>query len=147
MASQSGITVDIAAVSRMLKSLLQKIGQRQQANRQVSIQMQAFVFRNFQSEGKLVGGWASLAQSTIAWKRRHGYARMLQNTGETRNSFTGFYSNDNAGVGSPLARARWLHEGTGRMPARALLPDRKQVQEIGMKVYEDFIARRIKEAR
>jgi phage gpG-like protein len=117
-----------------------------EANRRVSIAFYGFVIRNFQREGSLVGGWEPLAERTIQEKARLGKERMLARSGTLKNSFVPFHSATNAGVGSEVEYAQYLHEGTKYMTARSLLPNRAQALEMGMRVYEAYVvsqARRV----
>mgnify|MGYP006969396131 FL=1 len=88
---------------------------------------------NFTRQGSGAGQWARLAPSTIAQRRRLGFAGqrpILVRTGRYRASFTqrgaanhyetvqyrgGYTTID---VGSDDERGEWLERGTRRMPAR-----------------------------
>lgn len=105
------------------------------ANKKASIVLYQWVLRNFQGEGELAGGWAPLAEATIAYKEAHGYRMKLQNTGALRASFLPYSDDKIASVGSPLWYSRTHEEGTGRVPQRKILPTAEQAQPLVMPIY------------
>ena len=136
----------VRAMSRRLERFAGAMRDTTPANREASIALYGFTIRNFDSEGRLQGGWTPLAPRTIEQKRRIGKEKMLVRTGALRANFTQFYSTDNAGVGNQLSYSKHHHEGTGRLPRRELLPRRGKVLEIGLRVYGAYVARKTREA-
>lgn len=136
----------IEAMERKLERFARAIARPREANREASIALYGFVARNFQREGALVGGWAPLAPATAREKAKIGKERMLVRSGALKGSFVPFYSDVQAGVGSELEYSLYHHEGTDTIPARQLLPDRRQVLNIGLKVYGQYVARKVAEA-
>jgi phage gpG-like protein len=134
------------AFERKLRKFEGRLRDRTPANRQVSVQMYAWTIRNFDREGALLGGWSPLAPKTVREKSRIGKQKMLVRTGALRNSLVPFYSNDNAGIGSELEYSEYHQKGTDDLPKREMLPTREVVQEIGLKVYNAYVARATREA-
>lgn len=135
---------DLDRLERKLARLRAGVADPTQANREVSIALQAFVIRNFQLEGRLIaGGWAPLAPATIKEKRRIGKEKKLVRTGQLKNSFVPFFDRTTAGVGSDLdyAAAHQFGVPERNLPAREMLPRPKQMTEISIKVYQGFIER------
>ena len=122
-------TLTVTAAREALYRLAAQLRNRRQANQQLSVQLEEFVLRNFQSEGALRGGWEPLKLSTIMARLRKGRSTpakekakalykqgrtreqvlsatgagsfmILQDTGALRQSYAGFYDNDVAGVGT-----------------------------------------------
>lgn len=136
----------LKAVQKRLTRFLERMKDRTAANREVSIQLYSWFARNYDTQGASVGGWAPLAESTVREKQRIGKTRMLIRSGQTRASFAPFYTAENAGVGSESEIARFLHEGTKRMPARELLPPREVTNDIGLKIYNKYVEREVERA-
>jgi phage gpG-like protein len=138
----------LARVERKLNRFGKQMADRTPANRQVSIQLYAWCLNNFRGEGSNVGGWPPLAESTIAEKRRIRKERMMIRTGQLRNSFNQFYDKDNAGIGNDVTYSIYHHSEKPRtkLPRRQLLPDRDVVLDIGMRVYQNYVARSVMQA-
>jgi phage gpG-like protein len=84
-------------------------------NYKVSVWLDRWVQRNFRSEGGKVGGWLELAEATIARRtkgRGKGSAKILQDTGRLRASFSPFHTRRSAGIGSDIKYAK-IHEIIG----------------------------------
>jgi phage gpG-like protein len=137
---------NIRALERKLERFANQVAQPVEANREASIALYGWTIRNFDRQGGLHSGWAPLHPRTVKEKARIGKEQMLVRTGALRSSFTSFYSKDNAGVGSELTYSKFHEEGTGNMPARPMLPPRAVVLDIGLRVYGQYIARKVKEA-
>lgn len=112
-------------------------------NRQLSVQLQGWVFRNFASGGTLQSpNWPTLAASTLAQKKRKGYSPLpLMRTGHLRQSFRPFADNDKAGVGSDVPYSKYHETGTSRMPQRAMLPPGAVALDYAVKIYERWTAK------
>ena len=131
----------LAAMNRKLERFARAMQDPTPANRQASIALYGWTLRNFNAKGTMQGGWAPLHPRTVKHKARIGKEQMLVRTGALRANFTQFYSADNAGVGNELSYSKYHHFGTSRMPQRRLLPDRRNVLKIGLKVYGLYVKR------
>ena len=138
----------IQEVTRRLDRFQAAMEDTTPANRQASIAMYGWLIRNYDREGAAIGGWAPLAPSTIAEKKKIGKEKMLVRSGAMRQSFVPFYTRDNAGVGSELSYAK-AHEDGGpsrNLPARPMLPPQAVVLDIGLRVYGQYVAREARKA-
>lgn len=135
-------------MNRRLERFASHMADATPANREASIALYGWTIRNFDNEGRLHGGWAPLAPSTVKQKQRIGKEKMLVRSGSLRANFTQFYSKDNAGVGNQIKHAAYHHYGvpSRNLPRRELLPRRDKVLEIGLKVYGAYVARQVREA-
>lgn len=119
----------------------------------IGLRLHGWIAENFKNEGGLVGGWASLAESTIRARiaKRGGSSgdiRILQDTGQLRMSFDSFGINGyktslkTVEVGSIKIYARFQHEywPKTRKPARQLIPTVNQARELSLKLVEARIA-------
>lgn len=138
--------VQLAAANRRLERFASAMHDQTPANREASIAMLGYTYRNFDRQGALQGGWKPLAPSTVKQKQRIGKEQPLVRSGHMRAGFTSFYSRDNAGVGNEVSYSRFHHEGTRPMPQRLLLPTREKVLDIGLKVYGNYVAREARKA-
>ena len=137
-------------VSRKLRDTMRKISDTSRPNRQISIWLLRWVNENFKTQGGKVGGWKPF---------RHGgrrledgsidaSAKLLQDTGRLRGSFSNFYSKTSAGVGSGLryAKAHELGLPHRRLPARRMVPidTDRDVIDAAFKIYDTFVMRAIR---
>ena len=111
-------------------------------NRQLAVQLQGWVFRNFQQGGAMqTPSWVPLAPSTLEQKRKKGYSGTpLIRTGHLRQSFRPFSDNDSAGVGSEVPYSQYHETGTSRLPQRAMLPPRAVAVDFARRIYERWVA-------
>lgn len=87
-------TFTIEAASKKLADMAAFFHDRTQPNKQIAVQLEAWVLRNFQDEGAFFGGWAPLKPSTILARLREGRgsaakkakARALVRGGETSSA-------------------------------------------------------------
>jgi len=150
------IKIDTDRMQRSLSQVASRIDDRKATNKAVSVELYGWVVRNFKAQGGLTESrsWAPLKPATIKAKAKHGYRMILQNTGALRQSFVPFSSNDEAGVGAaqmvgkdrPTDLAAIHQYGTEHIPARPMLPSRRQALEIAIKVYDYHISRAVKGA-
>lgn len=133
---------------------------RGKLNKQISIAMFGVTGRNFRDEKGEGKAWTQLAPSTVAWKNKRGYSKILQNTGLLRNSF-GFSSTADVAMvfGKSITGTRAgqkksapdiakIHQyGTAKIPARPMLPSKDETLIIATKIYNQAIQRRIKKAK
>jgi phage gpG-like protein len=141
-------SIDVAKTSAAISQVARGLRDRTALHGQIGAQLYAWVIRNFEQEGGLTGAgrWAPL-KAGGRWKGRgkNRYfqtdARILQDTGNLRNSFAPFYDNDTAGVG---ARASYgvdyaaVHQqgDPGRnLPARPMLPPEDVALDIASRIY------------
>jgi phage gpG-like protein len=136
------IEVNVGSVSQRLARQAGLFRDRTVPNRQLSVQLQGWVFSNFNAGGgRQSPGWTPLAPSTLAQKQRQGYSsRPLIRTGHLRQSFRGFFDNDSAGVGSEVRYSRYHEQGGRHLPRRSMLPPRAVVVDYAMKIYERWSA-------
>jgi len=130
-------------VSRRLRALARLVGDTRVPNRRLAVQFQSWAFRNFDSAGGKVGGWAPLAPSTAREKARKGYSpKPLLRTGHLRTSLLAFFDEHMAGIGSEMEIAEYHEEGVpeNNLPARRMLPEREEAYDMGILVYGQHIA-------
>lgn len=97
------------------------------AMKRVSVFLDAWVLRNFRTEGGNVGGWEPFeAGGRYVGGTLDTSAKLLQDTGTLRGSYRPFYSTNNAGIGSKLPYAEIHEEGEG-VPARRMVPEGSDV--------------------
>jgi hypothetical protein len=104
-----------------------------------------FVLKNFQSQGQQVGGWAELADTTKAWKAKHGHRMILQNKGYLKNNWKPMISpqegrlvsGTNYGIYHDSDKPRKKRaDGKDRLPRRRILPTNNEMREPFMKILE-----------
>ncbi len=134
----------LAEKEQQFKRVANAVQNRQPANRRASVALYGWIIRNIDQEGGLIGGWAPLAPTTVKRKAAAGKERMLVWTGRLRNSFRSFYDNDVAGAGSDVTYSETHQDGTDRVPKREMLTPRDVALDIGIKVYDHYIATAIK---
>jgi len=136
------LTAKLEALARRLKTY------RRTANIAVSTQLYAWTIKNFDTEGSSFGGWKALRPATVKAKKREGKEKILVRTGALRASFLPFHSDDNAGIGTELEYSVYHENGvpSRNLPKRPMLPPRKVVLDIGMKVYQFYIDKAIKQS-
>lgn len=142
------VEVNAEAALRSFTRLAAASRDRRIPNRQLAVQLQSWVFRNFQQGGGLqTPPWAPLAEATRRQKTRLGYSGTpLIRTGHLRQSFRPFSDNDTAGVGSEVPYSQYHETGTSRLPQRAMLPPRAVTIDYALKIYERWAAQIAKTA-
>lgn len=118
------------SVKRRLQQILNGIADTSVPNKQISIMLDRWVQKNFQSEGKLVDGWHPI--------EREG--KILQDTGRLRLSFIPFSSRADAGIGSDLPYSKHHEYGEG-VRERRMLPLLDDVKDDIIEKYNDHIKR------
>lgn len=137
------------AAARRLERAIASLKDRRQANRQVTVALYSWAIRNFDRGGALVGGWPPLAERTVREKERIGKQRIMVRTGELRQGFNTSYSNDDARIGNDVPYSVYHDSAeprTSNLPRRQLLPSRDVVLDIGLRVYNAYIAKVTKSA-
>lgn len=145
----TSVSIDTAGAQRKIEALGRRLGTfRRTANRAVAVQMYQWFVQNFDNEGAKVGGWEPLRPATIRQKERLGKERMLVRSGTLRQSFLPFSDEDNAGIGSELEYAEYHEKGnqSRNLPRRPMLPTRAAVQDMGMRVYQFYVDKAVREA-
>jgi phage gpG-like protein len=146
MTIEGGFDADVARLNQKLNRFAKQIKDATPANREASIAMYGVTIRNFDRQGALFGAWTPLAESTIRQKQRIGKEQMLVRSGRLRNAFVPSYTADNAAVRNEVEYAEHHQYGTNRIPARNMLPDRKTVLDIGVKIYSRYVERQVRAA-
>lgn len=150
-----------------------KMGDLTPVNKRVAVFLDRWVQRNFRSQGASVGGWKPFkAGGRWVSKRTHAAgdfpqsgprrgsgrrtgtryldtsAKLLQDTGRLRASFSPFWSRNNAGIGSDLPYSKKHEEGdpAKNLPARRMLPEEREVASDISRIYDDHVANVIREA-
>lgn len=106
---------------------------------QASIFLDRWVQKNFRTEGGNVGGWPRFAAGGRS--TRKGFdtsAKLLQDTGRLRASFSPFATRDNAGVYSDLDYSKPHQEGIG-VPQRRMLPKIVEVRADVAKIMKSYV--------
>ena len=141
-----------------LRELIKKVHNPRSANRQVSVWLLRWVNENFRTDGGNVGGWEPFkyggrvvtkksgkgdSQSISGRRYVNAQAKLLEDSGDLRASFEGFFSKDSAGVGSdiPYSAGHELGIPLSNLPSRRLLPtkDDKDVSDKIIKIYDAYI--------
>ena len=105
-----------------------------------SIYLDRWVQTNFKTQGGNVGGWQPL-KGGGRWIKGKGIdtsAKILQDTGRLRASFTPFHTRKNAGIYSDIDYAKKHEEGEG-VPVRRMLPKHIEVRNDIRKIFRGHI--------
>jgi len=135
-----------AIVSARIEKLADSLRHLRVPNKAVAVQLYSWTIKSFDQEGGLIGGWVALAPSTVKQKAKIGKEKMLVRTGQLRNSLIPFSDDENAGIGSALSYAKFHEFGADNLPARPMLPPREVVNDIGLKVYDFYVAQQVRQA-
>ncbi len=141
---------DSRSVSRGLRVTARKLKDARKANRQVSIWLLRWVNENFRSQGGKVGGWKpfKLGGRRLPGGRVDRSAKLLQDTGRLRASFSPFHSRSVAGVGSDLnySASHDLGLPHRNLPARRIIPisSDKDVVRAVTRIYTMHIQRALR---
>ena len=116
----------VPELSRILMTTARKVSSLKVPLWRASKLILADVEENFETEGRLVGGWKPLAPSTVAGRMREGYGGehpILQKTGALRQSFYSRVDNRRAFVSasSPYFAFHQSRKPRTRLPRRAML--------------------------
>ncbi len=138
------------AMTAKLRHVIRKVKNPKQANREVSIWLMRWLNENFKTEGGKVGGWKpfKLGGRRLPGGGIDATAKLLQDTGRLRKSFSPFYSRNTAGIGSSLSYsvAHEIGLPVKNLPARRMLPQAgdKSVEVGVIKIYNRYIRRAIR---
>lgn len=141
------VTVDLRRTDAALSRFARSVQDRTTLHRQIAAQLYSWVIQNFEQQGaKGERPWAPL-KAGGRWKGRGSNRyfqtdyKILQDTGNLRQSFAPFSDNDSMGVG---ARASFgvdyaaVHEQGAperNLPARPMLPPRDVALRIASDIY------------
>lgn len=112
--------------------------------KQSAIYLDRWVQLNFKNQGDSVGGWRPLAAGG-RWINKNGKryldtsAKILIDTSALRHSFTPWATNREAGIKSDLPYAIKHEEGRDDVPARRMLPKRREVISEINQIFHNFI--------
>lgn len=121
------------------------VGELATPMKRASIYLDRWVQQNFKTEGGNVGGWQPFAFGgrLIPGGGLDTSAKLLQDTGRLRASFTPYHSKKDAGIFSELDYSEKHHEGIG-IPQRRLLPLDAEVKDDVRAIIEGHIAKALK---
>lgn len=123
------------------RDMLAKLKDNVSAFKKVAILLDRWVQKNFRTEGGNVGKWQRFAQG--GRRVRGGIdtsAKLLQDTGRLRVSFTPFASRDNAGIGSDVVYSEFHNFGVpGKLPQRRMLPVSREIFKEAKKIIERHV--------
>lgn len=142
------ISVEIqdAELRQAIERLRYKTGNLQPFMREVAETLRTSVEQNFKQEssrspiGGSGGAWKDLAPSTKKARAKKGKTgRKLQVTGQLLASISTYASSTEAAVGTNKKYARFLNDGTKRMPARPFfVVQQADIAEIQKQAAEHF---------
>lgn len=139
----------IEGIKKLEKDLCKisgKIGDdRRIAFKRVGIQLLNRIDEIFKSGGD--PPWKPLSETTILQRRQgkgSGDARILQDTGTLRESFTFEATNKQVKAGTQIGYAARHEYGS---PQRKMLPQKKKALELTIKVFNNFIAEVLSECK
>jgi len=137
----------LKVVRKKLLDARKRVSKLASPHKDISLMLDRWVQRNFKEEGKKAGGWKPLA---LGGRYKKGSfdssAKILQDTGRLRLSFTPFSNKKTAGIGSELDYAEQHEKGIG-VPARRMLPISKEVRKDIFKMYSKWQDKQIKALR
>jgi phage gpG-like protein len=135
---------------RQIRRMARAIKNPSQAHRQISVWLMRWVNQNFKTEGGKVGGWKpfKLGGRLLPDGTIDKSAKLLQDTGRLRASFSPFHSRQLAGVGSDVGYSLSHELGLPHrnLPARHMLPGVRnaEVDEAIIKIYGLHINRALR---
>jgi len=130
----------------------QRLKKRKDTHAKCTLFIENWIHKNFRSEGEEATGskWVPLSDLTIALRRNKGRdtTRILQDTGDLRNKWKKFYTDEDAYVESGVNYG-WKHElgdpnntwigHPAPIPQRKILPVKDQVWPGIKKIYKMFL--------
>lgn len=141
------VQIDLSRTRSALAVLSRSVEQRSTIHRQVAAQLHSWVIQNFEQQGaKGERPWAPLkAGGRWKGKGRNRYFqtnyKVLQDTGNLRQSFAPFYDNNSMGVGAKASfgvdYAAAHEEGVPErnLPQRKMLPSEGVALKIASDIY------------
>lgn len=142
------ITPTLTKLSERFRKVTKKMGEMSAPHKKIAVILDAWVLRNFKSEGKSVGGWEPFAAGgrQLPGGGFDTSAKLLQDTGRLRASFIPFSSKGNAGIGSRLDYSETHEEGFGNIPQRRMLPKLAEVRVDIRKIFDGHVEESLKQA-
>jgi phage gpG-like protein len=130
----------VKALGRKMKKIGGGLSNRRKLNARVVVLLDRWIQKNFQQEGKLVGGWKPLSPATIAQRRKKGAgAKILQDTGQLRSRWKKQWTSKFAKVQSGVPYSEIHHKGLGNVPERQILPEEHQIKPQLIKLFGDYV--------
>lgn len=133
--------IGFEAVSRSMERKRKKLKDQSKANAQAVVIADRWIQKNFQEQGKAVGGWQPLAPATMAARRRGKKplgTKILIDTGELRRRWKHLYNSKMAAIQSGVDYAEKHEKGIG-VPKRRILPESKDIMPDLKKIFGEFI--------
>lgn len=123
------------------KSARKRMSNFQTPYKRSAVFLDQWVQRNFQQEGKPVGGWMPLKGGgrRVPGGGIDPTAKILQDSGRLRASFESFSTRRNAGIGSGLEYAKTHNEGMGPIPQRRILPLKREVRQDIRRIFDQHV--------
>ena len=115
------VYVNDKRAKKLLSDIVGRAKNKGLALRIIASKMHKDVLKHFDDEKGEKGKWKPLAESTKAWKKKHGYSKMLQNTGQLRRHNLPYTRGNKAIVENSLDYAKKQNMGKGKIPARDFL--------------------------
>ena len=136
------VTPTLDEVKRSVEARRKQLANFKTPYSRAAVFLDQWVQRNFKSQGDKFGGWKPFAQTTIEYMAKYdpgrAPAKLLQKTGRLRISFQPFASDDDAGIGTKLPYSKIHEKGSGRIPARPMLPTQQLVMADIRHIFKDF---------
>lgn len=132
-----------AALEKKMEEVKKQVENRNKINAQAVLETEKWIQRNFEQEGKPVGGWVDLAASTKIIKAAEGKVpyKILHDRAYLKNQWKKYWDKDAAWIESKMDYAAKHHYGdkASRLPARQILPDDAHIWPILQKLYDLWI--------
>jgi phage gpG-like protein len=136
---------------RKLKAGIIKLSDGRKLHARIGTNLLKVIDKGFRTEGVAVTGrrWRNLKPATIRQRRRGpgtGNAKILQDTGRLKGSFTMEFKEDEVRVGTAVVYSEVHEKGSrrkrgrgGGIPKRPMLPVRGVAQPIVNRTYDRFV--------
>ena len=134
---------------RRFNALARKLKNKIPLYKRIGIMVLNEIDKTFRSEEHEGSKWERLSPATIAARRKGrgpGGARILQDTGTLRSSFTSEPSISKVKVGTEIEYASPHEFGLG-VPKRQMIPSIKRGFEIAIEVSDKYIKDKLKQAQ
>lgn len=138
----------VRAAQRKLMQLKKDVPDLTVPHKQIAVFLDKWVKENFKSEGKKVGSWAPFARGG-RWVKGKGIdptAKLLDDTGDLKKSYSPFFDKKTAGIGSDLTYAKDHEEGirSENLPRRRTLPRNREIRRDVNKIYDNWMRKTIR---
>jgi len=135
-------TIGVEKLRTSMRQRTNKLKNRRAVNKRAVVQVDAWVQKNFRSEGDLAhpgSGWKPLKESTKKSRRGIAPYKILQDTGQLRSRWKHYSDNDTALIQSGVDYGGYHQKGSGKLPQRRILPTREQILPILKVLYKQFV--------